>query len=70
MQVDLVALTPATPDEIRAHYSELWRSLDLQERSTADGTVTFIGPHESMTLAVEASGTGNRYTIHAVFRTE
>ncbi|MGB3375162.1 MAG: hypothetical protein WBA87_08495 [Microbacterium sp.] len=70
MQVDLVAVTKAGPDEIRSHYSRLWSSLGMQERTVADGTVAFTGPYESMTLAVETTGTGTRYTIHAVFRTE
>lgn len=70
MQVDLVAATAATPDEIRAHYSKLWKSHGLQEQAAPDGTLTCIGPYESATLAVEKSGTGYRYMIHAVFRTE
>jgi hypothetical protein len=70
MQVDLVAATAATADEIRAHYSTLWKSHGLHEQAASAGTVTSIGSYESMTLAVESSGTGNRYMIHAVFRTE
>lgn len=70
MQVDLEAATPAAADDIRTHYRKLWKSHGLQEQATSDGTVTCLGPYESMTLAVESSGTGNRYLIHAVFRTE
>lgn len=70
MQVDLVAATAATPDEIRAHYKKLWKSRGLQEQAAPDGTLTCTGQYESTTLAIEASGTGNRYMIYAVFRTE
>lgn len=70
MQVDLVASTGAAPDEIRAHYRDLWGSLGLQTRDTSDGTVAYSGPHESVTLAVGSSGTANSYSIHGVFRTE
>lgn len=70
MQVDLVAVTATSPEKLRAHYRDLWSSLGLQERTSTDGTVTFIGPYESLTLVIGSSGTGNRYTIHGVFRTE
>lgn len=70
MQLSLVATSSASADAVRAHYRDLWRSLGLKDRKAGDGTVTYAGAYESLSLSVGASGTGNRYTIYGVFRTE
>ncbi|KDA05204.1 hypothetical protein DC31_01905 [Microbacterium sp. CH12i] len=70
MQLSLVASSAATPDEIRAHYRALWSALGLREQPGNDETIAFIGAYESLSLSIGPSGTGNRYTIFGVFRTE
>lgn len=70
MQLTLVAVSSASVDELRAHYRRLWASLGMTDQLSDDGTVTSAGAHESLTLSVADSGTGNRYTIYGVFRTE
>jgi hypothetical protein len=69
-QITLVAITSANDAETFAHYESLWSELGLQRVASEGGGLTFTGPHESMTLATEKSGTGNRYTIYGVFRTK
>ncbi len=70
MQVSLVARTDASPEVVSDHYSGLWASLGLiPQPESADGSVSFAGVYESLTLAfTPASGTGTIYMIHAVFR--
>ncbi|GAA5083433.1 hypothetical protein GCM10025760_00060 [Microbacterium yannicii] len=70
MQVTLVARTDATPESIRSHYTELWTSLGLSEATMSDGNLGYVGPYESLTLAVSTSGTGIQYSIYGVFRTK
>lgn len=69
MQVTLVARTDASQKKIRAHYEKLWASLGLAENSTG-GNVAYVGPYESLTLAVQSTGTGIQYSIFGVFRTK
>lgn len=69
MQLSLVASSSATLDDIRAHYRELWTALGLHERPAADGTMTFAGSFESLSLSIGPSATGNRYSIFGVFHT-
>ncbi|UJP08876.1 hypothetical protein L2X99_10275 [Microbacterium sp. KUDC0406] len=68
MQVTLIAVAPKAEKDIAAHYGELWAGLGLQRGTTADGTVQYTGSYESVTLAIEPSGTGNRYTLFGTFR--
>jgi len=70
MQVSLVARSDASAKDLRSHYDELWASLGLKEASPTDGNLSYTGAHESLTLAVEKTGTGNRYSIFGVFRTK
>jgi hypothetical protein len=69
MQLTLVASSTATLDDVRAHYRKLWSSLGLREHTAADGTLTFAGGFESLSLSITSSATGNRYSIFGVFRT-
>lgn len=70
MQLSLVGSVAATPDEIRAHYRSLWASLGLREEPGDDATIAFTGPFETLSLTIDVTGTGNRYAIFGVFRTE
>jgi hypothetical protein len=69
-QITLVAVTGTDDADTVAHYEKLWSDLGLQRVTTADGNLAYSGPHESMTLATQRSGTGNRYTISGVFHTK
>lgn len=69
-QITLIAVTTKAQDDIAAHFSALWAELGLKPSATSNGTVQYTGAHESTTLAVEPSGTGNRYTLYGSFRTE
>ncbi|QAY59983.1 hypothetical protein ET475_08230 [Microbacterium protaetiae] len=70
MQVSLVATTTASQASVQKHYEELWGSLGLRRGTAADGTITYVGAHESVALSFGTTGTGNRYTIYGVFRTK
>ncbi|WP_295014245.1 hypothetical protein [uncultured Microbacterium sp.] len=70
MQATLIASSTSPEDDIRAHYQQLWAGLGLHPETTSDGTLSFTGAYESVTLAISSSGTGNRYTLSGVFRTE
>lgn len=69
MQVTLVARTDASEDDVRAHYAAAWSALGLREVQTSDGSSTFAGAYESLTLAFSPnSATGTRYTLFGLFR--
>ncbi len=70
MQISLTAATTDIPDDIRAHYRAVWSGLGLTEQPTADGTTTFAGPYASLTLSFASSGTGDRYVVYGVLRTQ
>ncbi|KAA9106490.1 hypothetical protein [Microbacterium rhizomatis] len=69
MQVTLVGRTDASPDDVRAHYTELWSGLGLTNAgTTSDGSLSFTGPLESLTVSTTVGGTGTRYTVFGIFR--
>ncbi|MFE6735670.1 hypothetical protein [Microbacterium sp. NPDC057650] len=68
MQVTLIAVAPKAEKDIAAHYGKLWADFGLQRGTTADGALQYTGAFESVTLAVEPSGTGNRFTLFGTFR--
>jgi len=70
MQVSLVATTTESQKSVQKHYEKLWSSLGLRAGTASDGTITYVGPHESLALSFGTTGTGNRYTIYGVFRTK
>lgn len=70
MQVSLVAVSATSPAELSDHYARLWADLGLQHDTTTDGSLRYTGAYESLTFAVEPSGTGNRYTVFGTFRTK
>ena len=70
MQVSLVATTTTAQNDVQKHYEKLWASLGLRRGTAADGTLTYVGAHESVALSFGTTGTGNRYTIYGVFRTK
>ena len=70
MQVSLVATTTESQKSVQKHYEKLWSSLGLHAGTAADGTITYVGAHESLALSFGTTGTGNRYTIYGVFRTK
>ncbi len=69
MQVTLVGRSTLSQSAIRAHYAQLWASLGLQQGLTSDGSLSYAGAYESLSLAFGSTGTGNRYTVYGVFRT-
>lgn len=69
MQVTLVGRSTLSQSAIRAHYAQLWASLGLQQGLTADGSLSYAGAYESLSLTFGSTGTGNRYTVYGVFRT-
>ena len=68
-QVTLTAHTAASAASVRSHYEKLWASLGLTPRETSDGTLSFSGAHESVTLSFPASATDTRYALFGTFRT-
>ncbi|WP_375386197.1 hypothetical protein [uncultured Microbacterium sp.] len=69
MQVTLVGRTDASPDEVRAHYAQQWAALGLADAGTsADGSLSFTGAFESLSVSATVGGTGTRYTVFGVFR--
>ncbi|MDQ4214282.1 hypothetical protein [Microbacterium capsulatum] len=70
MQVTLSALSSASQNDIRAEYRTRWAAAGLNEQPTADGTMTFVGAYESLTLSFGSSGTGTLYTVFGVLRTQ
>jgi len=69
MQVTLVGRSTLSQSAIRAHYAQLWSSLGLMPGLTADGSLSYAGAYESLSLTFGSTGTGNRYTVYGVFRT-
>jgi hypothetical protein len=70
MQVTLVGTSTSSKKSIQDHYAKLWSSLGLRPGLTSDGSISYAGAHESVTLTFGSSGTGNHYTIYGVFRTK
>lgn len=70
MQATLAALSSRSQDDVRAEYHTRWAAAGLQEQQTADGTMIFTGPYESLTLSFGSSGTGTLYAVFGVFRTQ
>lgn len=70
MQTALSALSSASQDDVRAEYRTRWAAAGLREQQTADGTMTFAGAYESLSLTFGSSGTGTLYTVFGVFRTQ
>lgn len=70
MQATLSAVSSVSQDDVRAEYRTRWAAAGLQEQQTADGTMTFTGPYESLTLSFGSAGTGTLYAVYGVFRTQ
>ncbi|MGO4681150.1 hypothetical protein [Microbacterium sp. 2MCAF23] len=70
MQVTLSALSSASQDEVRGEFRTRWAAAGMREQQTADGTMTFTGAYESLTLSFGSSGTGTLYTVFGVLRTQ
>jgi|GEM_PF-2992433 len=68
-QVTLTAHTEASATTVRNHYQKLWASLGLTPRESADGTLSYSGAHETLTLSFPESATDTRYALFGTFRT-
>ena len=70
MQTTLSALSTASQDDVRAEYRTRWAAAGLQEQPTTNGSTTFTGAYESLTLTFGSSGTGTLYQVYGLFRTQ
>ena len=70
MQVTMVAVSTASRAAITKHYEQLWTSLGLRPGAAGHGAIAYVGGHASLTLTFGASGTGDQYSLYAVFRTK
>jgi hypothetical protein len=71
MQLSLIAVSSASQDDIRTYYRTVWSAAGLREQTAAaDGTMTFVGPYESLALSFGSTGTGNHYTVFGILRTQ
>jgi len=71
VQVSLVAHTEASPQEVIAHYAQVWTSKGLSAApESAYGSIAYTSTADSLTLAfTPGTATGTVYMVHGVFRT-
>lgn len=70
MQVTVVARSDESREDVRAHFSRIWRDLGLAESPESDASALSVGDgSSSLSLAFTSSGTGTVYMVYGVFRT-
>jgi hypothetical protein len=68
LQFALRARSDASPEALRAQYSDRWARMGLAGPGPDPDAPAFTDSYSSVTMTVEATGTGSVYTIFGVLR--